>query len=96
MLKKVLQREEERAWQVFMEAKLLITRLDDEYATQRVKNTATQYWRAARDAEEALAKNRQYKYSIEVPYQMKANMYEHMINCFKTLKEKEAQYRDCV
>lgn len=41
-----------------MEAKILITRLDDEYATQRVKNTATQYWRAARDAEEALSKNR--------------------------------------
>jgi len=58
MLKKVLQKEEERAWQVFMEAKLLISRLDEEYANQRVKATAAHYWRAARDAEEALTKNR--------------------------------------
>jgi hypothetical protein len=58
MLKKVLQKEEERAWQVFMEAKLLISRLDEEYANQRVKATAAHYWCAARDAEEALTKNR--------------------------------------
>jgi hypothetical protein len=32
MLKRMLQEEEEKAWNVFMEAKLLITRLDDEYA----------------------------------------------------------------
>jgi len=77
-----------------MEAKLLISRLDDEYGNQRVKSSATHYWRAARDAEEALTKNRQCKYALEVPYQLKHNMYEHMIDCLKSLKEKEMQYRD--
>lgn len=96
MLKLVLQKEEERAWQIFMEAKLLISRLDDDYGNQRVKSSAAQYWRAARDAEESLTKNRQCKYALEVPYQLKHNMYEHMIDCLKSLKEKETQYRDAI
>jgi hypothetical protein len=38
-----------------MEAKLMISRLDEEYAS-KVKLSSATYWRAARDAEESFSK----------------------------------------
>jgi hypothetical protein len=96
MLKATLQREEERAWNVFMEAKLIIARLEDDYGSKYVKVAASQYWRAARDVEEALQKHRQSKYALEVPLAIKTNIYEYMIECMKQLKEKESQYKEAL
>ncbi len=79
-----------------MEAKLLIGKLEDDVSARVVKGAAAQYWRAARDAEEALTKHRQSKYALEVPYPIKYNIYEIMIECLKQLKEKESAYKENV
>jgi hypothetical protein len=96
MLKTMLQKEEERAWSVFMEAKLLITRLEEEIGNRQVKGAAAAYWRAARDAEDALTKHRQCKFALEIPITIKKNVYDHMIVTLKHLKEKESAYKEAV
>lgn len=96
MLKAMLAKEEERAWAIFMEGKLMIAKLEDEVQTRMVKNAAANYWRAARDAEDALAKHKSYKFAIDIPFQIKQNVYEHMIDCLKYLKERESAYREAV
>ena len=58
MLKSMLTVQDEKAWKIFMEAKLLIGKLEDDVSSRVVKGAAAQYWRAARDAEEALTKHR--------------------------------------
>ena len=96
MLKQMLAREEERAWAVFMEGRLLISKLEEEIQTRQVKATAAAYWRAARDAEDAMAKHRSCKFSLDIPLTIKQNVYEHMIDCLKYLKEKESAYKESV
>ena len=66
MLKAMLSTQEEKAWKVFTEAKLLIGKLEEDVSARVVKGAAAQYWRAARDAEEALTKHRQSKYALDV------------------------------
>ena len=83
MLKAMLTAQEEKACKVFTEAKLLIGKLEDEVSSRVVKGAAAQYWRAARDAEEALTKHRQSKFALEVSYPIKHNIYEIMIECLK-------------
>jgi tRNA U38,U39,U40 pseudouridine synthase TruA len=43
-----------------------------------------------------LAKHRSYKFAVDIPYQIKQNVYEHMIDCLKYLKERESAYREAV
>jgi uncharacterized protein with NAD-binding domain and iron-sulfur cluster len=59
-----------------------------------VKGTAAAYWRAARDAEDAIVRHRQSKFAIDIPLPIKMNIFEHMVECLKYLKEKESVYRD--
>lgn len=92
----MLQREEERAWNVFMEARLIIAKLEDDVNSRQVKGAAAAYWRAARDAEDAMFKHRQCKFALEVPLQTKMNAYDSMIDCLKQLKERESMYKEAV
>jgi len=96
MLKAMLIKEEEQAWQVFMEGKLLISKLEEEVQSRQVKGAAASYWRAARDAEDAIARHRQSKFAIDVPLPVKMSIYENMIECLKTLKERESVYKESV
>lgn len=63
----MLQQEEDKAWNIFMEARIIIAKLEDEVASKQVKGAAASYWRAARDAEDAMFKHRQCKFALEVP-----------------------------
>ena len=74
----------------------MIAKLEDEVAVRQVKGSAAAYWRAARDAEDSLAKHRACKFSLDIPLPIKNNVYEHMIDCLKQLKERESAYKEIV
>ncbi|CDW78919.1 UNKNOWN [Stylonychia lemnae] len=95
MLKEIVNRQEELSFNQKMEGRILISNLHD-FDTQ-VKQKATAYFRAAKDAEESVVYYEENaKYSIELKYQQKQFAFEHMIGNLKKAKEKESQYKEVI
>eukprot|EP00347_Sterkiella_histriomuscorum_P008514 403344811 len=95
VLKELLDKQEEQFFNQKMEGRILIQNLHD--IDSQVKQRAIAYFRAAKEAEEAVIYYEENaKFSIDMKYHQKQAAYDNMIVNLKKAKEKESQYKEII
>lgn len=61
-----------------------------------IKQTAMAYFKAARDAEDAVVKYQKVKYEAELTYIARKQIYDSMMNSLMDLKDYEVEYKETV
>lgn len=77
-----------------MEGRILISNLHD--VDQQLKQKAVAYFKACKEAEEAMDKYENAKYSVDMNLSHKKNYHDAMINSLKKAREQEVLYKEVV
>ena len=93
-LKEILSKQEEEFQSQKIEGRILISNLHD--IDQALKQIATTYFRAAKEAEEAAIKYENVKYAVDMTLAQKQLVHEQMINALKKARERESEYKESV
>lgn len=77
-----------------MQGRILISNLHD--VDLNLKQSATSYFRAAKEAEEIVIKYEQVKYAVDMTMAQKQLCHESMIQTLKKVRERESEYKESV